>query len=299
MANLERKNPYFTEFENEYFNSENITAVIVDSGRSPLSNVIRNDLNKKWDLLPGKKWPNDTNPSRFRYEGHKVQDGKIILMVSPSVSYKDYAAWDQNFTIQYGIDSAPLPISVTTLIETTDHKLVLTKRKPEADYKAGGLSGVGGFMEIKKDAKPNGTPDILGALKREANEETGLESNELNISSLNSIIYNPISGSVDLVFWSKTSLSTIKLARREHDEENTLVFADMNPDSLQNLVLTRTNAFTVGVLGLLIAKGSEMFGKKWADETLGIFRLRGISYSEAVKRGPNLLRKLELKDSNK
>lgn len=113
------------------------------------------------------------------------------------------------------------------------------------------------------------------------------------------MIFNPVSGTVNLSFISKTSLSSDEIKARPHDEENELLFIDNNPMALQNLVLTRTNAFTTEVLQLLISMGEQKFGRRWSDETKEIFRLRGVSYAEAIRRGPKVVEKLEKRDSHK
>lgn len=293
------ENPYFTEFEQGTFKLENINVKVVGSRRTLLSDNLQQELDQRWDKLPGDKWPGDTAASKFRYEGCEIDDDRITLLVSPTLSYKDNAIWDHSLTKECGDNSAPLPISFTELIQTSDNKLILTRRL-KADYKRGGLSGVGGFFEIKKDSNPDGTLNTMHGVHRETHEETRLEETELSGLVLHSIVHNPVSGSVDLVFSGNTQLTFADVKARKNDGENNLEFIDLDSDVLQNLVLTKTNAFTVGVLSLLINKAGELMRKAGrGDYTEAIFKLRQISYAEAIQRGPDVVKKLESRDSSK
>ncbi|OGM31447.1 hypothetical protein A2803_05250 [Candidatus Woesebacteria bacterium RIFCSPHIGHO2_01_FULL_44_21] len=294
---MDTENPYFRVFTEGIFQAETVTAEIVPSTRK-LTENLQAQLDERWSDYQGKKWPNDENPSRFRYEGYEVVDGVVKLKVAPSISYKDSITWGPDLTQQYGQDAAPLPLMVSSLIETSDGKIVIGKRNGRADYKAGGLSGMGGAINIKEDTRPDGTLDILHALGREIEEESGVKLQEIK-PTLHGIIYNPVSGTVNLGFVVTTSLSSDEIKKRPHDDENELLFIDIDPDTVQNLVLTRVNAFTTETLELLMSVGEQKFGKRWASETREIFRLRQISYAEAIKRGPSVVKKLEERDIKK
>jgi len=175
------ENPYFRVFEGGIFETENIQAKVVPSSRT-VSRQLQPLLNEKWRNYQGKRWPNDEKPSRFRYEGSEVVNGVVRLKVSPSISYKDYITWEHGFTEEYGLEGAPLPIAISTLIETAEGKLIVAKRSASHDYKPEGLSGIGGFVNIKEDSRSDGSPDILRALGRETEEESGLKLNEINLS---------------------------------------------------------------------------------------------------------------------
>lgn len=297
MVTENLENPYFRVFAEGIFQVESITTEIVPSTRKLTENLL-SQLDERWRNYEGKKWPNDENPSRFRYEGYEVIDGVIKIKVSPSISYKDSITWSFDLTEQYGQEAAPLPLMVGSLIETSDGKIVISRRNDSHDYKAEGLSGLGGAINIKEDSRPDGSPDIVHALGREIEEESGVKLYEIK-PLLRVITYNPVSGTVTLDFMSATILSSDQIEKRPHDDENELLFVDINPDTLQNLVLTRTNSFTTEILELLMSMGEQKFGKRWAKETREIFWLRQISFAEAIRRGPHVIKKLEVKDTKK
>lgn len=292
-----KENPYFLVFEEGEYTPGAISAEVVDTNRR-VTNELHRELDSRWDSYPGKKWPNDTKPSRYRYEGCRIdEDGSFTILVSPTVSYKDHITWGQELTELYGQESAPLAIATTGIIETSDNKIILTKRV-KADYKRGGMSGAGGFMTIKEDVIEDRPPDIVRALKREVEEETGIKYYEMN-TIFQGIYHNPISGSVNLAFVSKTSLSAGEVIQRPNDSENELLVMELDPESIQNLILTKTNAFTTETLALLIVRGEKEFGEKWAEDTRAIFKLRSVSYAEAINRGPDVVKKLEERDIRK
>ena len=290
-------NPYFEVFAKGMFQAMDIVSEIVPSSRR-MPNDLQSELDERWKNYNGIKWPNDEKVSRFRYEGYEVVGGDITLRVSPSISYKDCISWEYNLANRYGRESAPLPLMVTSLIETNDCKIIISRRNDSSDYKAGGLSGVGGAITIKDDLGLGGSLDVLHALAREVEEETGIKTDEIK-PVLQGVIHNPVSGTVNLTFIVNTGLSSVEIQRRIHDDENELLYVDINPSTIQNLVLTRTNSFTTEALELLISIGTQRFGNRWADSTREIFRLRWISYSEAIRRGPNVVQKLERKDIKK
>jgi len=145
------------------------------------------------------------------------------------------------------------------------------------------LSGAGGAIEVGKDARSDGVPDILRSLAREIKEELGVEFHEVK-SNLHSVIYVPASRAIALSFINTTYLTSDEIRERKHDKEAELEFVEVNPDAFEQLILTRTNAISSEILLLLISLGEQKFGKKWSEGVREIFKLRGISLDEAIRR---------------
>ena len=109
----------------------------------------------------------------FHIQNLKLQDSKIIFSMCVS-SFKEYVGTCSNeFKRLFGQDNIVRPLSVGTMIITTDNKWIIGRRLETHDYQ-GSYTLVAGYMDPDKDVI-DFKPDPLFAMKRELKEETGIE----------------------------------------------------------------------------------------------------------------------------
>lgn len=199
-----------------------------------------------------KEWPNDRKPTRYRFCGVQERDGKLIIMLDPCVSYRDFAgSCSPEFLERFGEHCNPHPLAVSVVIVVSDpdgQKIMLTVRK-NVDYKPGGYhASIGGFMDISKEN------DIVSAVYREVKEEAGIESNELSDLRCVALAYNPWTLHSDPVFLATTTLSSGEIRKRTKDDENdSLYFISATRRSIEELITKTSHAnVVIAMIGLLL-----------------------------------------------
>ncbi len=262
--------------------------------RNPVSEKF---IEKEWQkkIAAGlKTWPNDTKPQRYHFGGLKISNNDIKILADPSISYQDVlGSRPDNFRKLFKKEYRPIPVSVDMILmaknKMGEKMLGLTLRNANQDYKAGGFHvTTGGAMEIGKDKKP------IDAALRETEEEMGIKPKELSNISCRGIIFNPCQSEIGIMFVATANIPTEKILSRPHDNENNILFIQLKKESLEYWLLEFTHANSVdGIVGALTI-GSDLYGKKWAENILAKIIKKSSGYSNAQKR-----RSLEKKDIKK
>jgi 8-oxo-dGTP pyrophosphatase MutT (NUDIX family) len=126
-----------------------------------------------------REWNNEVRRKPILFNGKlfhvKSQDlfqSKLILYICKS-SFKEWLGTKSNvFREIFGQNRIIKPLSVGSMIVTYDHKWVIGKRLKTYGFE-GLYAVVGGYMDPDKDII-NSKPDPFFAIKREIEEETGI-----------------------------------------------------------------------------------------------------------------------------
>lgn len=273
--------------------------VQITNGSLKRSVESENFIEQQWQqkLADGlKSWPNDTKPTRYRLAGTKVMDNRLILTLDPCVSYRDFAGSNSSdFAKRFGPDYLPRALAVTVILiaknKNGEEQILMTLRKPDHDYKAGGYHiSTGGFMEIDKETDPT------RAALRELHEESGIDETELNSLVCIGVVANPWTKHSDIVYEAKTALSVEDILTKEHDRENNLLFIPTERKKLQQWLLGTAHAATgIATAGLLLTgkesvgrekddAGQLIDGEKWYREMLKALAWRSEKYDDESVR---------------
>lgn len=209
-------------------------------------------IEKEWQkLLKGgfKAWPNDTNSTRYRFCEVRKEGSKLIVMLDPCVSYRDFIGSNSpEFLERFGEACNPHPLAVSVVVVTSDRKIMLTVRK-NVDYKSGGYhASIGGFLDIRKENEP------VSAMYREIKEECGIESNELENVRCVSIAHNPWTLHSDIIFIAETGVESREIQKRTKDDENeSLFFIPATRLAIEDLIRKTSHAnVIIAMVGLLL-----------------------------------------------
>ena len=227
--------------------------------------------------------PNDIRPSRYHFGGLKIAKKFIEISAEPIISYQDViGSRPDKFRKLFKKESWPTPVSADMVLIAKNKKgeemLGITLRNADQDYKAGGFHiTTGGAMEIGKDKKP------IDAALRETEEECGIKSKELSNVSCRGIIFNPYQSEIGIIFVATANIPTEKILSRRHDNENNTLFIPLKKEILEYWLLELTHAnSTDGIVGALTV-GSDIYGKKWAENILAKIMKKSAGYGNAKK----------------
>lgn len=134
-------------------------------------------IENKWNTYKRNK-PFLFNGQLFHIENYKFDNSRIMLWTCKS-SFKKYTGTNSdNFRRLFGQDKIIRPISVGTMIITSDNKWIVGIRSNTYDYQ-GYYTLIAGFMDPTRDII-NSKPDPFHALKREIMEESGIHSRNID-----------------------------------------------------------------------------------------------------------------------
>lgn len=253
-------------------------------------------IEEKWqEVLAGgfKPWPNDTKPSRYRFVGAEVKEGKLVLTLDPTVSYKDAATTrSKDFAERFGEACAPNPVAVTTVLIAKDsagkEHMLMTLRNESHDFKPGGYHiSVGGAMEIKKDANP------IDTCLREMNEEVGLAANELHGVMCVGVVKHSQQSATEIIFEARTNVPLEEILKRNHDDENTVVAIPTTPSELRRWIVVPTFANVCVTSAAVLMVGTELVNQQypngdgteaaqWHREMLDLLAARSDQFEKAT-----------------
>ncbi len=293
------------------FKPEDISFEIVEPGtrfmRSPESEAF---IEEKWQehIKINKPWPKDTVPTKYHLAETRVEDGKLLLILDPCISYKDLiCAAHKEFADRFGLDFVPNVLAATTLVTAknthNEERILMTLRNTKTNYKPLGYhASVGGYMEIEKDKTPT------DAVYRELSEEAGITSEEVIDLVCQGIAYTPNICVSDILFKTPLGISVEEIiSRRKHyarehnlseeEAENSLLFIPAERRKIQEWLLGTVHAgAAAGIANLLeygcsIAaqekddQGNIIDGEQWKAKMLTSLAWRSADYnSDQVKK---------------
>ena len=239
-------------------------------------------IGKQWQLFQGKKYPNDINPSRYRFVNAEVANGNLSITLDPCVSYRNFTgSRGLEFRESFRPEFWPNPTAVGLLLITANNELVVTHRIGLSDYKPGGLNtSVGGFMEITKDNNVEGNPSVAVAIARETQEELGIDpKTELTKLICIGAVHNPLSTATEIMFSASTSLPTAEVIKRINDGENKVYVVENSPHGVADQIKNLSHAWVVTGLAYLVLHGQNEFGIDWLRNVSEALNRHGKNYS--------------------
>ncbi len=252
--------------------------------KSPASEkFIENEWQKR--IASGlKPWPNDTQATKYNFNGLKITENSIKILTDSKISYRDIiGSRPVKFRELFKEEYWRIPITVDLILLAKNKMgkkmLGITLRSTSHDYKPGGFHvTTGGAMEIGKDKKP------LEAALRETEEECGIKPKELSNILCRGIVFNPSLSELGIIFVAIANISIEEIQSRPNDNENKILFISLKKNNLECWLLEFTNANSYdGIFGMLIV-GEELYGKAWKDRVIAKLAEKNRKYSRSQKR---------------
>jgi 8-oxo-dGTP pyrophosphatase MutT (NUDIX family) len=142
------------------------------------SNKEKKCIENQWNKTRQKK-SYIFNGQLFHIQGYQLLKSKIKLCMTKS-NFKEYVGTrSYEFQRLFGQSKIIKPISVGTMIITSDNKWIIGRRESSTYTYAGNYNFVAGYMDPSKDIV-NCVPNPFFSLKREMNEETGIHDEYLD-----------------------------------------------------------------------------------------------------------------------
>jgi 8-oxo-dGTP pyrophosphatase MutT (NUDIX family) len=131
------------------------------------------------------EWNNLVKLKPFVFDGNiihvtsiQIQNLNIVFQICNS-TFKDFIGTNNDeFKKIFGENNVIRPLSVGTMILTSDKKWVIGRRSKTHDYEMS-YTLVAGYMDPEKDIFAS-KPDPFFAIRREIIEETGMHSHDIN-----------------------------------------------------------------------------------------------------------------------
>ncbi len=232
------------------FTSEQVSYETVPSSLK----ISKNKEKEIQDLFEKKKSenPNFFDGSLWRYEGHELSPGGVIIKISPTNYMPHNILRFENFRLNYGyvgssskeglfekskiVSGYPNPFSINAVQKTLDGYLLIGVKGEKSDQIGLGVMGAGFVKRIEKDGQNLPPETVFTATYRECIEETSYTNNkpsEGNIRDFFALgtIFGSNHDTTTCVYVPlKTLKSEIGIGNKEH---SALIFLKDNTNLLQ------------------------------------------------------------------
>ena len=225
-------------------------------------------------ILIESKWSNflASNPQSFdgplfrvdKYNILKCENeiNQIELYLSDT-DYKEFVGTrDSDFHASFGQDKIAFPLSVGSILVTSDNKLVFGKRSSDIDAEKNTISVVAGYLDPRKDFvrttyldSDGWKIDIFCGIQREILEETGIEP--VNIVDLfcMGLIDNKQYRQMNIPFYASLNISAKEITKMREKLTDTefsgLLFIENNKRSISRLKEMSANKFSDIIIPIL------------------------------------------------
>ena len=160
-------------------------------------------------------------------------NNEIEITVCDS-SYKEFVGTrNKKFSDEFGISSVVNPLSVGSILKTSDNKLVFGKRSEKIDLSKGRISIPSGWVDPSSDIN-EGQIDVFSAVKREIYEEVGIPSTGVKNLICLGIIKNPSFTHTFLPFFANTVDSELLIQYSRNSEFEKIILIDDNKESIRD-----------------------------------------------------------------
>lgn len=200
--------------------------VITTTGqRIPLTDGQRVKIDKVWEPFAQKGYfPGPL----VRVQSYDLDtDGRLVIVFGKT-DYKEFLGTrDMRTRMKYGYDHIANPLVTSSVILTSDNKILIARRGSGVDQ-PGEIDAIGGHIDPEKDLDENGNIDIFKAAIREVTEEAKLQEDEIDEIRCFGLTYEYRNVShIAASFGMKTSRSSAEILNRKA-EEIRVVAADID-----------------------------------------------------------------------
>lgn len=218
------------------------------------------------------------------------QDAILHLKLGRT-TYKDFVGTCNTAIRLQTPEVIPRLLSVASILETSDHFLVLIERSQQVFQYPGWVGSLSGTVEVD-DTDENGKIDPFKAAQKEIAEEVGIEL--IDISSLECLGFmrDRISGTESMVFQAKTSLTKSQIEEKQKEkalEEGKSVFVTTTPKEVGKRILELSKIFEPDGAAILTLLGREKFGENWFNFILRRLQRRGNVYAKLTQEQREIL----------
>ena len=153
----------------------------------------------------------------FRLDNYSSTNGFLNLRLSKTTYKFFFGSRSEEFEKKFGKKFIANPLSVGTLIETSDKKLLFGRRLNTLDFDPGLFSVLAGTMDAKIDLT-NNVPDPFKSLLRELYEEKSIAEKEVIESRCLGLVYNSKYKQTYLPFFTRINISSETLLEKPCNE---------------------------------------------------------------------------------
>lgn len=256
------KNPFFTVLADGYFKEDQVIVNKLPEPQIPsyLYDHIEIDWQKRGEKADGKKL-NQLVPV-----GINVSDGKLEIDVYPASFAAFQATRNDKIRSEFPEYVADI-IGTNVVLETSDSKLLVIQRDPNAATKPNSMSIIGGYSDTE-DVVEGGNWNPFKTIRREIYEETGVSNDNIQDLVAIGVAYNKSSNQPSVIFSAKTKLSAAEVTRLKGTDEEEKIdvrFVPNNPKAVESLILKYAISPSPSGLAGLALYGKEKFGSDWFD----------------------------------
>lgn len=237
-------------------------------------------------------WPNDLESTRYRFVKADVTDGSLAVTVDPCVSYRDFIGAESfEFRGRFGEESLPRSLAVTALVfartESGEERMLITLRKPGHDYKAGGYhASIGGMMDSRNET------DVVQAVLRELQEESGIGENDLEELTGRAVVMNRWTMHPDVIFKAVARCPVEEILRRVNDGENSLLFVPTTRRSIEEWMIEPIHANVIISTAAMLLIGRDVVSREhgetaartWCHRIMRILDWCSRDYDDPIER---------------
>jgi 8-oxo-dGTP pyrophosphatase MutT (NUDIX family) len=185
--------------------------------------------------------------------------GTILTLKLGPTTYKEYVTTrEPAFAQKHTRDELGNTLAVCSVVETTDHVILLDKRQG-VDVSNGRYHVIGGVVDRGRDGEEQADP--FGAMRRELREETGIQESDIAEQYCLGVVYDLETPHAELVFLTRLNISMAEVYQRTPEDReiqqlHTLAAA---PDSICEFISHHHGKLlsTTGEANLLLYAASE------------------------------------------
>lgn len=227
----------------------------------------------------------ETQSALAEIDGRRLHNGDLVRMIRAEIRgdalhlelgptcYRDFVgtnlyAAQVTRRLDTGFLADALGISAT--IVTRDGFLAYGRRNNSVAFHGGFLHTFGGLVE-KSDLHANHVCDLVGAIRRELDEELHLSSDDLRDTVITGLVRDRTLLQPELLFDISTSLSRRELVDRfntvvEGQEHAAIEFVPDDPDSIVPFLRKTAPVAPIAAAAMLL-HGKISWGEAWYEQT--------------------------------
>lgn len=220
-----------------------------------------------WACLTGEggsltPWSNDLKPSRDYFYRAYHRDGKLICEIDPkSMSYRDYRGSRYPvFRERFGEVAVAMSFNAALAViakDATGEDCVLVCHRKKGDVYLGYITvGASGAID------PGETP--AQAAVREANEEAGVQPEEISMLMCVGILRDPYANVTEPMFIAETDVPVEELLKRKGEEYDAVHYVPVQL-LCQRWLDIFPYAMTENAIGFTMLIGKMYYGQEWFD----------------------------------